>query len=141
LRREIIAMATTNSLVNRMGPAFVSRAQDDTGAAPARIARAYSAAREIFDMRAVWARIEALDNRIPPKLQYTMMYETARLLRHATYWLLAQRREDLQVDRAVAEFRRGARELEAAIDRVLLGAVRNRFEVVRKEHLDGTRYH
>ena len=136
LRREIIAMATTNSLVNRMGPAFVSRAQDDTGAAPARIARAYSAAREIFDMRAVWARIEALDNRIPPKLQYTMMYETARLLRHATYWLLAQRREDLQVDRAVAEFRRGARELEAAIDRVLLGAVRNRFEVVRKEHLD-----
>jgi glutamate dehydrogenase len=135
LRREIIAMATTNSLVNRMGPAFVSRAQDDTGAPPARIARAYSAAREIFDMREVWARIEALDNRIPAKLQYAMMYETARLLRHVTYWLLAQRREDLQVDRAVAEFRRGARALESAIHQVLVGAVRERFEVVRKEHL------
>ena len=33
LRREIIATATTNSLINRMGPTFVSRAQEDTGAA------------------------------------------------------------------------------------------------------------
>jgi glutamate dehydrogenase len=135
LRREIIAMATTNSLVNRMGPAFVSRAQDDTGAPPARIARAYSAAREIFDMREVWARIEGLDNRVPAKLQYTMMYETARLLRHVTYWLLEHRRADLQVDRAVAEFRRGALALESAISDVLVGAVSSRFEAVRKEHL------
>jgi glutamate dehydrogenase len=135
LRREIIAMATTNSLVNRMGPAFVSRAQDDTGAPPARIARAYSAAREIFDMREMWERIESLDNRIPAKLQYTMMYETARLLRHVTYWLLEHRREDLQVDRAVAEFRRGARALGSAINEVLVGVVSSRFEAVRKEHL------
>ncbi|MBV8877600.1 MAG: NAD-glutamate dehydrogenase, partial [Gammaproteobacteria bacterium] len=48
LRREIIATATTNSLVNRMGPTFVPRVQGDTGAAPAQIARAYTAAREIF---------------------------------------------------------------------------------------------
>src|SRR5207244_4127681 len=36
LRREIIATATTNSLVNRMGPTFVPRAQVVTGAEPAR---------------------------------------------------------------------------------------------------------
>lgn len=64
-----------------------------------------------------------------------MMYETARLLRHVTYWLLEQRREDLQVDRAVAEFRRGARALGSAINEVLVGAVSSRFEAVRKEHL------
>jgi glutamate dehydrogenase len=136
LRREIIAMATTNSLVNRMGPMFVARAQDDTGAAPARIASAYSAAREIFDMRDLWAQIEALDYRVPAKLQYGMMYETSRLLRHVTYWLLAHRRENLQVDRAVAEFRRGARELEAAIGAVLVGSERVQFDAVRKEHID-----
>jgi glutamate dehydrogenase len=135
LRRQIIAMATTNSLVNRMGPTFVARAQNDTGAAPARVARAYSAAREIFDMRDLWAQIEALDNRVPAKLQYGMMFETSRLLRHATYWLLAHRRADLQVDRAVAEFRRGTRELEAAIEQVLVGSVRVQFDAVRKEHL------
>jgi glutamate dehydrogenase len=135
LRREIIAMATTNSLVNRMGPTFVARAQDDTAAAPARVARAYTAAREIFDMRALWAQIEGLDNRVPAKLQYGMMFETSRLLRHATYWLLAHRREDLQVDRAVAEFRRGTRELQSAIAHVLVGSERVQFEAVRKEHL------
>jgi glutamate dehydrogenase len=136
LRREIIAMATTNSLVNRMGPTFVARAQDDTGAQPARVARAYTAAREIFDMRDLWAQIEALDNRAPAKLQYGMMHETSRLLRHVTYWLLAHRREDLQVDRAVAEFRRGTRELEAAIDAVLVGSQRARHEAVRKAHVE-----
>jgi glutamate dehydrogenase len=135
LRREIIAMATTNSVVNRMGPTFVARAQDDTGAAPARIARAYSAAREIFDMRDLWAQIEALDNRVPANLQYRMMFETSRLLRHATYWLLAHRR-DLQVDRAVAEFRRGTRELESTIEEVLVGSERAQFDAIRKEHLE-----
>jgi len=45
LRREIIATAITNSLINRMGPVFPVRAQDDTGADPAAIARAYSIAR------------------------------------------------------------------------------------------------
>src|SRR3984957_8473047 len=88
LRREIIAMATTNSLVNRMGPTFVARAQDDTGAAPARIARAYTAAREIFDMRDLWAQIEALDNRVSAKLQYGMMDGACSNLRHALDQLL-----------------------------------------------------
>ena len=48
-----------------MGPTFVARAQEETGAEPAEIARAYTAAREIFDMRKLWARIEALDNASP----------------------------------------------------------------------------
>ena len=47
LRREIIVTATTNSIVNRMGPAFAMRTQEDTGADVGRIARAYSIAREI----------------------------------------------------------------------------------------------
>ncbi len=136
LRREIIATATTNSLVNRMGPTFVPRAQEDTGAEPAEIARAYTAAREVFDMRRLWASIEGLDNRITAKLQYGMMYETSRLLRHVTYWLLAHRRRELSVDKAVAEFRRGVRELEAEIGHVLVGMDRERFEKVRKKHTD-----
>jgi glutamate dehydrogenase len=136
LRREIIATATTNSLVNRMGPTFVARTQEETGAEPADIARAYTAAREIFDMRKLWARIEALDNRITAKVQYAMMYQTSRLLRHVTYWLLAHRRRDLHVDTAVAEFGRGVRELEAEMAVVLVGLDRERFETVRKEHLE-----
>ncbi|MEP7243771.1 MAG: NAD-glutamate dehydrogenase domain-containing protein, partial [Gammaproteobacteria bacterium] len=136
LRREIIATATTNSLVNRMGPTFVARTQEETGAEPAEIARAYTAAREILDMRKLWARIEAHDNRITAKLQYGMMYQTSRLLRHVTFWLLTHRRRELHVDKAVAEFRRGVRELEAEIGQVLVGLDRERFEKVRKENVD-----
>ena len=58
LRREIIATAITNSLINRMGPVFPVRAQDDTGADPAAIARAYTTAREVFAVRDIWAQIE-----------------------------------------------------------------------------------
>ena len=136
LRREIIATATTNSLVNRMGPTFVPRAQEETGAEPAQIARAYTAAREIFDMRAIWAQIEALDTRVPAKVQYAMAFQTSRLLRHMTYWLALHRKDDLHVDQAVAEFRKGVRELESDISHVLTGGERERFERTRKQHLD-----
>ncbi len=136
LRREIIATATTNSLVNRMGPTFVTRAQEDTGAEPAAIARAYTGAREIFAMREVWARIEALDNKVPATLQYEAVFQTSRLLRHATYWLLAARTR-LQVDAVVAEFRADVRRLEAEIHQVLTGAELLRFEENRKRFADG----
>ncbi len=135
LRREIIATATTNSLVNRMGPTFVSRAQEDTGAEPAQIARAYTAAREIFGMRELWAQIEALDNKVPAQLQYEIAFQTSRLLRHMTYWLLAHRKRELQVDAAVAEFGKGVRELESGIANVLAGSTRERFEDSRKQHV------
>ncbi|MFZ1099352.1 MAG: NAD-glutamate dehydrogenase [Steroidobacteraceae bacterium] len=137
LRREIIATATTNSLVNRMGPTFVSRAQEDSGAEPAQVARAYSAAREIFTMREVWEQIEALDNRVPAKLQYEAAFQTSRLLRHATYWLLVARRSGLQVDAAVAEFRAGVQQLEAASAQVLAGAELERFEETRRHFIEG----
>jgi glutamate dehydrogenase len=136
LRREIIATATTNSLVNRMGPTFVPRAQEDTGAEPAQIARAYTAAREIFGMRDLWTQIEGLDNKVPAKLQYEIAFQTSRLLRHMTYWLLANRKRELQVDAAVTEFGAGVRELEAEIAQVLTGAGRERFEENRKRHVD-----
>ena len=54
LRREIIATATTNSMVNRMGPTFARRVQEDTGAGAATVVRAYAIARESFEMRATW---------------------------------------------------------------------------------------
>jgi glutamate dehydrogenase len=135
LRREIIATATTNSLVNRMGPTFVPRAQEDTGAEPAQIARAYTAAREIFGMRDLWSQIEALDNKVPAKLQYEIAFQTSRLLRHMTYWLLAHRKRELQVDAAVAEFGKGVRELESEIAQVLAGSAREHFERSLKQHM------
>ncbi|EQD29858.1 Bacterial NAD-glutamate dehydrogenase, partial [mine drainage metagenome] len=132
LRRQIIATATANGLINRMGPTFVLRAQEDTGAEPAQIARAYSAAREIFRMRDLWEDIEALDNHAPAKLQYLAAFETSRLLRHATYWLLAHR-PALKVTAAVEEFRAAAHEFGAHLPQVLCGAWRAHFDSSRAQ--------
>jgi glutamate dehydrogenase len=119
LRREIVATAITNSLINRMGPVFPVRAQDDTGADPAAIARAYTIAREIFAARDIWAQIESLDNEIPAAVQYTAMYQTTRLLRHASYWLIENVRERLDIERAFRRYAAQVQELWSELGSVL----------------------
>ncbi len=67
----------------------------------------YTAAREIFDMRKLWARIERARYQGHREPAVRDDVQTSRLLRHVTQWLLAHRRRELHVDEAVAEFRRG----------------------------------
>ncbi len=133
LRREIIATATTNSLVNRMGPVFAIRAREDTGAEVAAIARAYTIAREVFSMRDLWAAIESVDNRVPSDVQYSMMFQTSRLLRHMTYWLLADRGGSLDIDQRVSSMRPGVLALDAALPGVLTGADLKRHQLTCRE--------
>jgi glutamate dehydrogenase len=126
LRREIIAAATTNSLVNRMGPTFALRVAEDTRDSMSAITRAYAIARESTSMREIWGEIEALDNHVPTAIQYEMHYATSRSLRHATYWILANRAGALDVERAVAELQPGLAELIAAAPRLVLGSLSQR---------------
>jgi glutamate dehydrogenase len=137
LSREIIATATTNSLVHRMGAAFMPRAQEETGSEPARIARAYTAAREILDMRALWERVEALDNKVPARLQYEIALKTREVLRHVSYWLLARGRRALEVRATVDELRPGVQQLEETVGDLLVGAEQERFERTRAQLTQG----
>jgi glutamate dehydrogenase len=135
LRREIIATAITNSLINRMGPAFPVYAEEDTGADPAAIARAYTIAREVFAVRGLWSQIEALDNKIPASVQYAAIVETTHLLRHMSYWLLTYHRGDLDIERAVRHFGPGVADLMQGLGGVLDAAERARFEARRSQLL------
>ena len=134
LRREIIATSTTNSIVNRMGATFARRVQEDTGANAATVVRAYAIAREAFAMRTTWGQIEALDNRIDTATQYEMMFETTRLLRFCTYWLIHTQGGKLHIEQQVSRLRRGLTELEAALPRVLSGADLAVFEKRRAQY-------
>ncbi|HLB85435.1 MAG TPA: NAD-glutamate dehydrogenase domain-containing protein, partial [Steroidobacteraceae bacterium] len=107
LKREIIATATTNSIVNRMGPNFVARTQQDTGADAATVARAYTVAREVFDVRDLWRAIEQLDNRVPATVQYAMMHDTVALLRQVSHWLIQRHRRELGIEAQVERLRPG----------------------------------
>jgi glutamate dehydrogenase len=137
LRREIVTTQTTNSLVNRMGPVFVTRAQEETLADPAAIARAYSIAREIFSMRSLWFEIEALDNQVSASMQYRMFYRAARLLRHTSYWLLRERGRDLHIENSVRELKPGVETLADRIDSVISGAAREQYDSVYNELASG----
>ena len=88
LRREIVATKVTNGLVNRMGASFALRMGEDTGASPAEVARAYTVAREVFDARGFWSKIDKLDSKVPSELQTMAMISMWKLLRQATRWLL-----------------------------------------------------
>ena len=135
LRREIIATAVTNSLVNRMGPTFVGRACAETGAAAADVARAWGIARQVFGARDLWSAVESLDHRIPATAQYAVLGDSARLLRHATVWLLRRRRDRLTVDAAVKEYTAPVAQLRSAMPRVLAGASLEVFEAARTRHV------
>ncbi len=115
LRREIIATSTTNSIVNRMGPNFVARTQQDTGTDAATVARAYTVAREAFEVRELWRAIEQLDNRVPATVQYAMVQDTVALLRQVSYWLIQRHRRDLGIEAQVGRLRPGIRELSRAV--------------------------
>ncbi len=136
LRREIIATAITNSLINRMGPVFPVRALDDTGASPAAIARAYTIAREVFRIRELWAQIEALDSRVAAAVQYAAIEQTTRLLRHMSYWLLTHRSAVLDIERAVRRYAAGTSELIREIAAVLGPSELARFAAQRAQLIE-----
>ncbi|WP_069383490.1 NAD-glutamate dehydrogenase [Halomonas caseinilytica] len=91
LKREIVATQVANDLVDHMGVVFVRRLMDSTGAERADIARAYVIARDSFQLPRLWEQIEALDNKVPSQVQYSMMLDLMRMLRRSTRWFLRQR--------------------------------------------------
>lgn len=90
LKREIVATQVANDLVDHMGIVFVRRLIDSTGAGRADIARAYVVARDAFNLPGLWAQIEALDNQVASRVQYSMMLDLMRMTRRATRWFLRQ---------------------------------------------------
>ncbi len=80
LRRELIATALANEIVNRMGITWISRTAHEFAVGVAEVAGAYWAAREVVDAPALWAKIEELDDRCEPELQLELVWEVTRLV-------------------------------------------------------------
>ncbi len=107
LRREISATYITNSLVNRAGPTFITDLEDETGATPAKIARAYLTCRRVFGLAQYWAAIEALDNVIPAEVQTTLNLDILNLMKRGTIWFIEKSGRDLNVSDSVKSFEPG----------------------------------
>jgi glutamate dehydrogenase len=128
LRREITATHLANSMVNRCGTSFAFRLNEETGASWPEIARAYTAAREAFGMRDLWAQIEALDARVEAQMQIRMLLDARKLVERATRWLLRNRRPPLDIAATVSYFSERTAELSGRIPELLLDGDREALE-------------
>jgi glutamate dehydrogenase len=128
LRRELIATYVTNSLVNRAGITFAFRLSEETGAPATDIARAYMVAREVYDLRALWTAIEALDGSIPADVQLSLLLEGRKLVERATRWLVRSRPRPLDIAAEIEYFGPGIALLGAALPGLLLDADKDALE-------------
>ena len=128
LRRQLVATHLTNDLVNRCGTTFAYRLRDETGGTAPEIARAYTAARDIFDLRSLWSRIEDLDNEVEARVQTNMLLDARKLVERATRWLLRNRRSPLDISGAVSQFSGGVEELVGLIPELMLESDREAME-------------
>jgi glutamate dehydrogenase len=135
LRAEIIATTTANSFVNRLGITYAHDLMNDTGFSAGEIGRAYSLARDVFDMRELWADIEALDNVVASDRQLRMYHHAARLLRRATSWFLRNAPRPLRVLQMLEAYAPGVRELRGALADALDGAQRERLDAEVSSHI------
>ncbi len=69
LRREIVSMLATNSMINRVGGSFVTQMIERSGLPPPDVARAYIVTRDIFDVREIWNSVEGLDDKVAADVQ------------------------------------------------------------------------
>ncbi|MEJ7745443.1 MAG: NAD-glutamate dehydrogenase, partial [Luteimonas sp.] len=119
LKREIIATAVTNSMVNRMGATFTLRMQEDTGRTSAEVAEAYTTSREALDTRDLWAQIDALDRQVPEAVQIDALLEIWNLLRSMSRWLLSRPGAMPDIAAAVERYRTGILAIRAGLPALL----------------------
>jgi len=88
LRREIIATAAINDVVNRLGGSFVNAAKEKVGCQSEDVIRAYFVAVNVFGIEEIWQAIEKLDYTVSTAVQLKAMIDIHSLLKRTILWLL-----------------------------------------------------
>lgn len=128
LRDDIITTVVVNGLINDGGISVVFRACEETGASPAEVVRAATAAIAIFDLPAFWSAVNALDNTVPTSAQDLLHHESRRLLDRSIRWFLQTRGGSIDVSAEVARFAGPVAELTPQVPGALVGIERTRLE-------------
>ncbi|MDP3653205.1 MAG: NAD-glutamate dehydrogenase [Rhodoferax sp.] len=113
LKREIIATFITNTVVNRTGATFVNFIAAEAAATAADVVRAYTLAREIFDLEPLWDQIDALDYRVSTSLQLDLLSQLTAIAQKASRWILRLRSQNTDLPTLIQRYQPGARELRA----------------------------
>jgi glutamate dehydrogenase len=128
LRRQIITTGLVNELVNRGGITYALRAAEESGAAPAEIARAFTVTCGVFDLPDLWDRIDAHGGVVATAALNSLRTEVQRLLDRSTRWLLQTRGGTLDVPAEIERFRAAVADLASRIPDLLVGVERERLD-------------
>jgi len=88
LRRQLLCMSSANSVVNALGPTFVSQVVAERGCDPADVVRAYRIARAVTGAAARWDAVERLEG-VEPEVHAELMAGVDAVVDSATRWYLA----------------------------------------------------
>ena len=127
LKREIIATAVTNSMVNRMGATYTLRMQEDSGRMASEVAKAFAITREALDAREMWSQIDALDGKVAESTQIDALQVIWNLQRAFTRWLLSRPGAIPDIATAVGRYHDGVRDIRAG-ERILPDPQRPAYE-------------
>ncbi|MFZ6773971.1 NAD-glutamate dehydrogenase [Undibacterium sp. SXout7W] len=116
LKREIIATYITNTVVNRAGATFVNFIASEAGASAADVIRAFTLAREIFDLEVLWDQIDALDYKVDGKLQLDLLSKLIAITQRASRWMLRIRAQSSDMPTLIQRYQPAARELRWQLD-------------------------
>jgi len=119
LRREVITRVLANDLINRGGPTFVTRLQDATGHEVREIVRAFAVVRDGFGLPALYAEIDALDNRIDGQVQLDLYALVGRLVYAACAWSLKNGANGMAIGERIAMLREARKALEPKLASML----------------------
>jgi glutamate dehydrogenase len=109
---------------------------EDTGAPAAEVAKAFTVAREVFEARDLWARIEALDNKVDAALQIRANLAMWNLLRQATRWLLNQSKHIRDIEAHIDRLAPGIKVLARAMEKSLTDDDRAQLESAMQPYLE-----
>ena len=134
LCREIVSTQVANEIVNFMGINFADRLGVSTGADIQRITRAYVLVRDVFMLKDLWKQIELLDYQVDADIQLEMMERLQYLVRHATRWILRNRRGDLDCQQEISIFAEPLKQVADHLGDLLCGEPRSQWESAYKRY-------
>ncbi|WP_246243994.1 NAD-glutamate dehydrogenase [Amycolatopsis pithecellobii] len=128
LRREIGATLLVNDVVDNAGLTYAFRLAEEMSVDSADAVRAFAVVTEVYDLRALWERIDEAAASLPTTVTDRLILETRRLLDRASRWILSNRPQPLDVDAEIARFAPVVRPLAAEVTDLLRGHERDAVE-------------
>jgi hypothetical protein len=100
-------------VVNRTGATFINFIAAESGAPTADVIRAFTLAREVFDLEPLWDQLDALDYKVDSRLQLDLLAKLIAIAQRASRWMLRIRAQGTDMPTLIQRYQPAAREMRA----------------------------